>query len=105
MYDASSIKWPFGLPLLLTRFSWSSLYSGEALGVAFPWLEDSCRVLLRGLRGALVGRVAWRNGLNLRCIASRGGERGDLGIGDVDLDVTRRKAETLDGDRDSERRN
>lgn len=32
------------------------------------------------------------------------GESGELGDGDVDLDVTRRNAEALEGDRDSERR-
>ena len=36
---------------------------------------------------------------------SREGESGELGDGDVDFDVTRRKAGPLDGDRESERRN
>jgi len=31
------------------------------------------------------------------------GESGELGDGDVDLDVTKRNAEALEGDRDSER--
>lgn len=36
---------------------------------------------------------------------SREGESGELGDGDVDFDVTRRKAGPLDGDLESERRN
>ena len=35
---------------------------------------------------------------------SRDGERGELGDGDVDFDVTRRKAGPLEGDLESERR-
>lgn len=36
---------------------------------------------------------------------ARDGERGELGDGDADFDVTRRKAGPFEGDRERERRN
>ena len=41
---------------------------------------------------------------NDRCGGSREGDKGELGEGEVDFDITKRKAGPLDGDRESERR-
>ena len=38
------------------------------------------------------------------CDEAQDGERGDVGDGEVDVDVTSRKAGLLDGERDKERR-
>lgn len=37
-------------------------------------------------------------------VGARGGDKGDLGPGEVDLEVTSRKDVTLDGDLDNDRR-
>ena len=60
--DAESLS---GLTLPAVRFSWSSLDDLDERVTELPLLEDSCRVLFRGLFGVMVKR-GFRKGLCLR---------------------------------------